>query len=117
MYLCAQILASNVASPVPLPCYGLNVSVPEAYNNVSADGVDTVVIKQSNGLPGLPNAIDLLHMFVKETGVNTYDESPLNPVSQNSAAIRNALNMPYAYSLPAWAWCSVGFRVGMVVRV
>ena len=55
-----------------------------------------MVIKQSNGLPGLPNARDLPHMFVKETGLNTYDESPLYPVSQNSAAVRNSLNMPYA---------------------
>ena len=68
-----------MTSPVPLPVYGLNTSVPEAYNNIS-DGVDTVVIKQSNGL--LVDAIYLPQLYAEQTGVNTYDES----VSQTSAA-------------------------------
>ena len=85
--------------PIPLPVDGLNTSVPEAYNNIS-DGMDTVVIKQSNGL--LVDAIYLPQLYAEQTGVNTYAES----VSHISAP-KAAHNSHIAMLDRSWAGCCV----------
>ena len=88
-----------MTSPVPLPVSGLNTSVPEAYNNIS-DGVDTVAIKQSNGL--LVDAIYVPQLYAEQTGVNTYDES----VSQTSA-VNAAHHLHIAMHHPSTGACCV----------